>query len=168
MNSYTLKLLPFLALVVLAGCTKPDPSVTYGPLLQAYVQVWNTGNFDQFARICDPDFTIYMTPDYEPVAGLEAVKKNAADTRTTFPDFRVTVEEVIYGPTGAAARWTMDGTNTGPGPYPATGKKIHAQGLSLIHYTNGKLSDEWIAANNLKCMEQLGFTLTFQPDDTEK
>jgi hypothetical protein len=31
--------------------------------------------------------------------------------------------------------------------------------VSIVHFTDGKIKDEWIASNNYYCLQQLGFTL---------
>ncbi|NOX87146.1 MAG: ester cyclase, partial [Chlorobi bacterium] len=59
----------------------------------------------------------------------------------------------------AAARWTITATNTGSGSHPPTGKRIEVPGISIIHFADGKIKDEWIASNNFYWLKQLGFTL---------
>ena len=76
------------------------------------------------------------------------------------PQVLITVDDEIYSKNKAAIIWTIKATNTGPGIYPPTGKKINVQGMSIYHFTNGKIFDEWIAGNNLLWYQQLGFTLT--------
>lgn len=46
-----------------------------------------------------------------------------------------------------------------------TGKMIRGQGISVIHFKEGRIKDEWLSNNNLLWMTQLGFT--FVPPASE-
>ena len=78
----------------------------------------------------------------------------------TEADFHITADELIYAPNAVTARWTIQATNSGPGSHPPTGKTVVVPGISIIHVSDGKITDEWIASNNLYWAEQLGYTLT--------
>jgi predicted ester cyclase len=58
-----------------------------------------------------------------------------------------------------AALWTITATNTDPGSHPLTGKHVEVMGMSIIHFENGKIKDEWIASNDGYWLQQLGFKL---------
>jgi len=154
-----LKVVALLALTVMMGCSPPDNSKELQPLIEAYVEAWNTGNFDNLDRIADPDFELRMTPKFEPTKSLDSLKWAITYWRTAYPDFHITKDEVIYGKDAAAALWTITATNTGPGLFPPTGKRVDVQGMSILHFAEGKITDEWIAGNNLLWLKQLGYTL---------
>ena len=46
---------PVLALVLIAGCQTPppDPAAELKPIVDAYVEAWNTGNVDALDAIAD-------------------------------------------------------------------------------------------------------------------
>ena len=50
-----------------------------------------------------------------PSVGRTAITSVAQDFMTAFPDMVVTMNEVAFGGDGAVYRWTLTGTNTGPG-----------------------------------------------------
>ncbi|MEK6756482.1 MAG: ester cyclase [Bacteroidota bacterium] len=79
--------------------------------------------------------------------------------RTAYPDFTITLDEVIYAKDKVAVRWTIHATNTGPGSHPPTGKAVSVPGMSILHVASGKIVDEWIASNDLYWMQQLGFEI---------
>jgi predicted ester cyclase len=108
-----------------------------------------------------------MTPEFNATTGIDSLKQLVTYYRTAYPDFHITVDEEIYSEDRVALLWTINATNTGPGIYPPTGKQINLQGMSIYHFSEGKIFDEWVAGNNLLWFQQLGFTLS-PPEGMEK
>ena len=100
-----------------------------------------------------------MTPKFEPTIGIESFKEDIAKWRTAYPDFHIDVDEIFFTQERAAARWTITATNSGPGWLPPTGKTVTVSGISIFHFEDGKLKDEWIGGNNGYWLKQLGFEL---------
>ncbi len=146
-------------LVFLFNCNTEKSSAQYQPLVDAYLSFWNTGNFDGIDQVLLPDFELRMTPKFEPEKGIETFKQDVVKWRTAYPDFHITVNESFFDTDKFAVRWTITATNTGPGTHPPTGKSIDVSGMSIIHFQDGKIKDEWIASNNLYWLMQLGFKL---------
>lgn len=157
--SLPFRLIPSLIILLLIGCAQPDPAVTYRPVIEAYIDAWNTGNVDQLDQICDPNFEFRMTPKFEPLVGLDSLKSEIAMYHTAYPDFHITIDEVFFTANAGAARWTITATNTGPGVYPPTGKQVNTPGMNIFHYADGKLLDEWVGGNNILWFKQLGYTI---------
>jgi steroid delta-isomerase-like uncharacterized protein len=162
-----MKPIVFLVLLVsvglLIGCQPLDPvqeaTAKLKPVMDTYIQAWNTGNLEPLNAICDPQFVRYdRTSDV--YRGLDSLKRYIADTRTTYPDFKVTVEEELYVGDHAMVRWTIAGTNTGSVNLPATGKSFKVSGLSLGRFVNGKLAEDRSEYDRLYLLQQLGFKLT--------
>jgi len=146
-----------LCLALLAvGCDQYDGSVKLKPLADGYLAAWNTGNFEELDKIVNNDFELRMSPGYEPLRGIDSLKTSIANLRRAYPDLVLATDEIIYGQETIVVRWTIRATNTGPGSHPPTGKAIVVPGMSILHVKNGKIVDEWIAANNLLWMQQLG------------
>lgn len=152
------KLIALIGVLLLIGCAQPDPAVTLGPVTDAFVEVWNTGNYDVLDRICDPNFELRVTPGYEVAVGLDSLKAEMTRNRTMFSDFHVTIDDRFFTPTAVFSRWTVTGTHTGEGLIPPTGKKVTTHGMSLLYIEGGKLTGAWIAKDNLSWMKQVGFT----------
>lgn len=140
-------------------CTQFDPAKEYQPLLDKYLIFWNSGDFDGIEEILHPDFELRMTPKYEPEKGIELFKKNITLWRTAYPDFVVQVDEILWSENAVAVRWTITATNSGEGLHAPTGKSINVPGMSIFHFHEGKIKDEWIASNNGYWMQQLGFRI---------
>lgn len=150
--------LSFLVLVA-TGCQQPDPSQKLKPVGNKYAEVWNTGKVTELDAIIDPHFVRHanLQPDLE---GVDGLKKIISGFRGAYPDFKLVLNEEIYSENKSVSRWTVTGTNTGPGEMPPTGKPIKIWGTSTLHYANGMISDEWVSFDNQSLMEQLGFTMT--------
>jgi predicted ester cyclase len=76
------------------------------------------------------------------------------------------VDEAIYGSERVAAIWTIRATNTGAGPRPPTGRSVEVTGMSVIHFRDGKIRDEWIAGKDFEWYRQLGYEMV-PADGTE-
>jgi predicted ester cyclase len=147
------------SLLLIAGCAQPEPAARLGPLVDGYVRAWNTGEFTGLEEIVSNQFELRMTPRFDPILGLDSLKKNITKIRAAYPDFHISLDEVIYAPDAVTARWTIRATNSGPGERPPTGKTVVVPGMSIIHISGGKITDEWIAGNDLSWAQQLGYTL---------
>lgn len=107
--------------VIILNCTKPGPSTTFKPLIEKYVEFWNTGSFNEIETILHPDFELRTTPKFEAETGIAAFKESISKTRESYPDFHITIEEVVYGNNIAAGLWTIHATSK-------TGKKNECNG----------------------------------------
>ncbi len=77
--------------------------------------------------------------------------------RKAFPDLNVTVDMTVAQGDLVCVRWTARGTNTGTGNgIPATGKRVETSGTAIFRFVDGKIAEEWTAANSLGLMRQLG------------
>ncbi len=154
---FVLSLLSLLAFII--GCTQYDPGKDLQPLVDKYVGYWNTGEFDGIENVLHPEFELRMTPKYEPEKGIELFKENVTNWRKAYPDFTIVIDEMFFSKEMAAAIWTITATNSGEGWHPPTGKTIKVTGMSIVHFSEGKIIDEWIASNNGYWMHQLGFKI---------
>ena len=165
------KIIATLALGILviipAGCGKKGIPDNLREKVNMYFEFWNTGQFENIESVVTRDFTRIESPHFEPRTGIEYLKKLVANTRVTYPDFRLTIEEIIYEKNKAAIIWRVTGTQNGPGEIPPTGRTINSKGMSVMYFLDGKISEEWLSNNNLLLLMQLGYTLTPPPSGTE-
>jgi hypothetical protein len=63
--------------------------------------------------------------DGAPAVGRTAITASAQSFMTAFPDMVVAMDEVLAPENRALYRWTLTGTNTGPG---GTGRTVRIQG----------------------------------------
>ncbi len=77
--------------------------------------------------------------------------------RSAFPDLTMTPEEIIAEGDTVAARFVMQGTNTGEFMgMPPTGKRINIAGFDINRFADGKLVEHWGLTDFPKLMQQLG------------
>ena len=152
MNSPTKIFFVFVIILALSNCNKKDPATELSAKIDKLLEYWNTGNFEGIEDVLHPEFAMRMSPDFKPEKGIAVFKKSVSDTRESFPDFQVTLEEGAYGENIAAGRWTIHATSR-------TGKIMNVMGISMLHFVDGKIKDEWISSNDLLWMEQLGYKL---------
>jgi len=138
-----------------------DYKNSINPILDEYVEAWNTGNLDQLDVITSLDFELRMIPDFEPKIGQGLLKEEITNTRKAFPDFNLNVTEKLFvGDSAVVIKWTLTGTNTGKSTMPQTGKKVNIPGFSVIFFADTLITGEWIAFSDLMWVRQLGFKLT--------
>jgi len=152
-------------LTLLSGCGENGTPDNVKDKIDKYVGYWNTGQFDGIENVMSEDFELLESPGYIPQKGIELFKQIIREMRTAYPDFHLVIDETVYGKDKIALIWSIVATNTGPGKIPPTGKMLKGQGISVIHFKDGKIKDEWLANNNLLWMTQLGFSVV--PPQTE-
>ena len=93
---------------------------------------------------------------------IEQAKRGIATWRAAFPDFRVTVHDIIAEGDKVVVRWTGHGTHLGEypsdtlGKIPPTGKTFEAEEIHIYHLRDGKIIGDWEVWDVLGAMQQLG------------
>lgn len=130
-------------------------------MIDAYAQVWNTGNLGTLDGLVEPSFVRHTSPGNPySAANLDSLKRVITNLRATYPDFKVTLTEVIATNDKVVARWQWSGTHAGVGLPAAKGKKVQATGINIMHVKNGKFVEEWVESDGMMTAMQLGFTVT--------
>jgi predicted ester cyclase len=145
---------------------KPDASQQLKPIIDKYVEVWNTGNVKDLDAILDPHFVRHANSG-PAIEGVDGLKKVISGFRTAYPDLKIVVNEDIYAENKSVGRWALTGTNTGAGDMPPTGKAVTQWGISILHFANGKITEEYVGFDNLALMQTLGYTLA-PPSEKKK
>jgi steroid delta-isomerase-like uncharacterized protein len=98
------------------------------------------------------------------MVGKEANKQADAGTLAAFSDTRSTIDEMIVEGDTAVLRWTWEATHTGTSPslpIPATGKRVSFAGISVYHFREGKIVEQWEYGDLLGMLQQLGVVPAF-------
>jgi steroid delta-isomerase-like uncharacterized protein len=149
-----------ISIILTTGCQqpKPDPSQELKPVVDKYIEAWNTGNFDSFNAIFDSNY-VHHENQSPNIKGIEGIEKLISGFRTAYPDGKLVLEDEVYSENKAVGRWVYTGTNTGPGEMAPTGKPVSIWGVSILNFANGKITEEWAAFDTQSLMQQLGFTM---------
>lgn len=135
--------------------------------------IWNEGNLALINEAYASEAIVRASHFPIPIKGLDGINNWIVTTRTAFPDFHMTFEEIIIKGDRVVTRWTTTGTNTGVLriPFinlPPTGKKVHFSGISISRVEKGKTVEEIIVFNVLEMFQQLGFQLMPPSSKKEK
>jgi steroid delta-isomerase-like uncharacterized protein len=123
-----------------------------------WIEAWNTGNLDMLDEVFASD-SVYHVPPFPDLPSLEAHKQFIADSRRSYPDFHLTLDEIIIEGNTTAMRWTWQGTYTGPSsslPVPPTGKQGKVLGCHVVHWEDGKVVEAWHIGDWLGLLQQFG------------
>jgi ketosteroid isomerase-like protein len=135
-----------------SGCNQKDLSSELMSQVDRLLVFWNTGNFDGVEDVLCEDFEIRMSPTFEAEQGIAAFKESVSNTRKSYPDFTITVEEAFISGNVGSGRWIIQATSQ-------TGKQLNIMGMSILHFEDGRIKDEWISNNDLLWLEQLNYTI---------
>jgi len=121
-----------------------------------YEEVWNKGNLDVTEEVFAEDYGRHDLRS-QALPGPAGQAKVAADFRAAFPDLGMEVDLILAEGDLVAARWTTEGTNTGPwGGNPPTGKPARFSGVNIFRFREGKIVELWNHRDDLGLMQQLG------------
>jgi steroid delta-isomerase-like uncharacterized protein len=119
-----------------------------------FEEVLDKGRFDRYAESHAKDFVAHGG-DHD--ATLEEDIAAAKEERKALPDLRVRVNQILAEQDLVAVYWTASGTNTQAGMgFPATGKKIKVDGMTIFRFKAGKICEEWSVWDMLSVMRQAG------------
>ena len=118
-------------------------------------ECWNKRNANLAADFFSSNCVI-QTPDGE-LRGVEGAKQLLSAYATGFPDFQISIGDVIAEGDKVVLRYTFSGTNSGSlGGGRPTGKRVSTSGISLFSLAGGKVSDAKMEWDRVALREQLG------------
>ncbi|MGA9565931.1 MAG: ester cyclase [Candidatus Korobacteraceae bacterium] len=154
MRKLALSITALLIGAVLAG-QQPSVQETNKAVTQSFFeQVLDQGQLDHYADSHVSTFVAHGDGrDYTLAEDIAAAK----DERTALPDMRVKVNQMVAERDLVSVFWTATGTNTHAGMgFPATGKRITINGMTLFRLRDGKIVEEWSVFDMLSAMRQAG------------
>jgi steroid delta-isomerase-like uncharacterized protein len=119
-----------------------------------FEEVLGQGHLDKYAESHAKDFVAHgENHEYTLEEDLAAAKEE----RKALPDMKVKVNQILAERDLVAVYWTANGTNTQEGMgFPATGKKIKIDGMTIFRFKAGKICEEWSVWDMLSVMRQAG------------
>lgn len=119
-----------------------------------FEEVLGQGHLDKYAESHAKDFVAHgENHEYTLEEDIAAAKEE----RKALPDMIVKVNQILAEQDLVSVYWTSSGTNTQAGMgFPATGKKIKIDGMTLFRFKAGKICEEWSVWDMLSVMRQAG------------
>ena len=121
-------------------------------------EAWNLGNVSVLDRIYAAGYVRHKPP-FPDIDGLEAAKRFILDSRISYPDVHITLQEIIVAENRAISRWIFEGTQQGQSPTTGvspTGKEVTFTGCNVAHWDSGQIVEEWEYSDWLVLLQQLG------------
>lgn len=126
-------------------------------IVETWLQAWSGSDLEGLDAILDSEFVRFApTSSAKVTRGIPDIKESITAYRTTFPDARITLREIVCQGETLFYRWTQTGTNTGPGDFPPTGNSMDITGVCYARIRDGKLIEEQGYFDVLDLMQQLG------------
>lgn len=120
-----------------------------------YEDAWNSGDTALLDKLLAPDFVNHELGDLA-LPHLDLYKQAIRETKEAFPDFTVTIEDMIAEADEVAARWHAVGTQRQPFlGQPATGKRVELRGMTIVRIIDGKIAEFWKQDNSHTTPRQL-------------
>jgi steroid delta-isomerase-like uncharacterized protein len=118
-------------------------------------EVFHRRNSAAVDAMVAPDF-VHHDP-VNPIHGPEGLKQLQAVLFAAFPDLRITIEDMVAEGDRVVVRYTFTGTHRGDlAGIPPTGKAVRFTGIFIRRLRDGKAVDDWLTADTLSMLQQLG------------
>lgn len=119
-------------------------------------ELWNQGKASLVAELVAVDIVVHGA-GFPDMKGQEAFNSSFSLFRQAFPDFHVTIDDMVAEGDKVAFRWTESGTHKGEyAGIAATGKHVRWTGMSVYRIANGKIAEMWVNMDDLGLLRQLG------------
>jgi len=124
-------------------------------------EAWNKGNVD----ILDEYYAstvVWHQPPHPDFQGLDVLKQVIKDVRSEYPDWRISIEDILVVGDKVIIQGTVQATQTGIHPELgfATGKKINVEYCTVSRIVDNKTSEINLYCDVLGWNQQLGYKLS--------
>jgi len=124
-------------------------------IVHKMIEAINSQNLAFWNKLMAPDFVMHMLA--QKIQGLESNKQFIKDEIKSFPDLRVTIEDIVAE--GDKVWVLLKETATHTGEYRGfapTGKKLSYMVVGIWRIVDGKCVEGWIVYNQMDFLKQLG------------
>ena len=115
-----------------------------------YEDSWNSGDIAVVDELLAPDFVNHEVVEDTTTPHRQLYKRAVLETRSAFPDWALSIEEMVAEGDLVVARWCARGTHTGEveGLPPPTGDRLEVRGISMARVREGKIVGFWKQQSN--------------------
>jgi len=125
---------------------------------RAYDTILNKRSLSIIDDVVSTDY-VFHDP-HSSLNGPDELKQGMGAYLAASSDLKFTVEEMVATGDRVVKRWKIVFTHDGDlNGIPPTGQKVTSTGTSMARFADGKLAEEWEAADYLGLMQQLGMEL---------
>jgi steroid delta-isomerase-like uncharacterized protein len=121
-------------------------------------QLYNQHRPDLVPEFFTEDLVVHIgRASSDSAIAIEGFIERVTMALAAFPDIQIAVDDEIAAGDKAVVRWTVTGTHQGEfGGIPPTGKVVARAGVAIYRLVNGKIAENWLFADDLDFMQQLG------------
>jgi predicted ester cyclase len=122
-----------------------------------FVEVVSQGDLSVVDEICAPDYRLHATLSGPDALDRDALKELVTSWRSSFPDGRISVEDIVAEGDLVGARMLETGTHLGEfkGVSP-TGKQVSYGSMTFLLFVDGRITDHWGLLDMPSLLEQIG------------
>jgi len=147
-------------LFMAVGCApSPDAQLEANKeLVRQFTEAANAADWESLAGIVAVDFQRHSAATAgPPVTSRDEFIQLQESFLVSFPDQRVTIQQLVAEGDRVAGLATYSGTHTGPmGDISPTGKSVEAPFLAIFRIEAGRIAELWVEWDNLLMLNQLG------------
>jgi predicted ester cyclase len=120
---------------------------------QVISEAFNKGNYDVLQKHFNPDFHEHQFGLHSTIDGL---REDIQYLRNAFPDFSLTIEDLVIDGEKIWVRMLARGTNQGGFMGPPNGKSFEAVVFDMCRFEEGKIVEHWGSPDRFAILTQLG------------
>lgn len=129
-------------------------------LREVITEAFNQGHYEVLSKHFKPDFIEHQFGLHPTIEGMQG---DIQFLRTAFPDFNLTIEEMVEVGDKVWVRMTGRGTNRGGFMGPPNGKSFEVAVFDVCRFEGGKIVEHWGSPDRFAMLMQLGLLPQRQP-----
>jgi predicted ester cyclase len=123
-------------------------------------EAFNKGNYSVLRDHFDPGFVEHQFALHATIEGMQG---DIQFLRNAFPDFTLTIEDMVTQGDRIWVRMTARGTNRGGFMGPPNGKSFEIAVFDVVRFKDGKIVEHWGSPDRFALLAQLGLLPQAQP-----
>jgi predicted ester cyclase len=116
-------------------------------------EAFNKGNYSVLGVHFDPAFIEHQFGLHATIEGMQG---DIRFLRKAFPDFHITIEDLVADGDKVWARMTARGTNSGGFMGPPNGKSFEIAVFDVVRFKDGKIVEHWGSPDRFAMLAQIG------------
>lgn len=122
-----------------------------------YDEIYSQGNMRLCEELFDENLKLHDPAIIKNKSGLESFIESESQYQIAFPNKKVKIDDILVENDKVVVRWSSQGKHDGPlQGIPPTHYTFHINGISIYHFSNGKIIEIWQSWDRLSLLEQLG------------